>query len=289
MEELRNIILRPRIAKAINQSNYETIEDILQENMLDLSVKLNLKIRDINELITCILEYMNETASTKKLSYPLKTGKEQYRILTTGDQIIDKIIGGGIYNKGITEIVGESSVGKTQLCLQLCLTVQLPIEFGGFAGGAVYVLLNVKNRSKEIYKLGIKLKEISHKYQLPIICVNQVSDLFTKEEINSTIIDKSYSYCNINYSGNSNYESNCDNNHNNSKSEINYNNNNNYNDYNNCNNYTYNDYNNNTFNDYNYNNYNNDTYNDYNNNTCNDYNNNTYNNNIHNNNYNIGA
>ncbi|CAJ0895135.1 4719_t:CDS:2 [Entrophospora sp. SA101] len=174
--------------------------------MLDLSVKLNLKIRDINELITCILEYMNETASTKKLSYPLKTGKEQYRILTTGDQIIDKIIGGGIYNKGITEIVGESSVGKTQLCLQLCLTVQLPIEFGGFAGGAVYVstesrgfplerfnqiMAQIKNKYNITKR--IKLKEISHKYQLPIICVNQVSDLFTKEEINSTIIDKSYS------------------------------------------------------------------------------------------------
>ncbi|CAJ0650121.1 11830_t:CDS:2, partial [Entrophospora sp. SA101] len=132
--------------------------------MLDLSVKLNLKIRDINELITCILEYMNETASTKKLSYPLKTGKEQYRILTTGDQIIDKIIGGGIYNKGITEIVGESSVGKTQLCLQLCLTVQLPIEFGGFAGGAVYV--STESRGFPLERFNQIMAQIKNKYNI---------------------------------------------------------------------------------------------------------------------------
>ena len=36
--------------------------------------------------------------------------------------------------KGITEIVGESSTGKTQLCLQLSITSQLSNngEFPGF-------------------------------------------------------------------------------------------------------------------------------------------------------------
>lgn len=42
---------------------------------------------------------------------------------------------GGIISRGITEIAGESASGKTQFCLQLSLTVQLPEENGGLAGG----------------------------------------------------------------------------------------------------------------------------------------------------------
>lgn len=47
----------------------------------------------------------------------------------------DYICIGGILTKGITEIVGESATGKTQLCLQLCITVQMPLEQGGLDGG----------------------------------------------------------------------------------------------------------------------------------------------------------
>ena len=42
---------------------------------------------------------------------------------------------GGILSRGITEIAGESASGKTQLCMQLCLTVQLPLQLGGLNGG----------------------------------------------------------------------------------------------------------------------------------------------------------
>jgi hypothetical protein len=42
---------------------------------------------------------------------------------------------GGIPSQGITEIAGESGSGKTQICLQLCLTVQLPKSSGGLNGG----------------------------------------------------------------------------------------------------------------------------------------------------------
>jgi len=36
---------------------------------------------------------------------------------------------------GITEVSGESASGKTQLCLQLCLTAQLPQDAGGLDAG----------------------------------------------------------------------------------------------------------------------------------------------------------
>ncbi|KAF9177057.1 DNA repair protein xrcc3 [Haplosporangium sp. Z 11] len=60
--------------------------------------------------------------------------------LSLGDPILNDAVGGsGFMTHGITEIAGESAVGKTQLCLQLCLTVQLPLHMGGLDGSAVWL------------------------------------------------------------------------------------------------------------------------------------------------------
>ena len=42
---------------------------------------------------------------------------------------------GGLLIPGVTEIVGTSAAGKTQICMQLSLSVQLPTEQGGLGGG----------------------------------------------------------------------------------------------------------------------------------------------------------
>jgi len=59
------------------------------------------------------------------------------RFLTTGCSRLDAKFGGGIPCRGITQIYGAGGTGKTQLALQLCLTVQLPITAGGLGAGNV--------------------------------------------------------------------------------------------------------------------------------------------------------
>jgi DNA-repair protein XRCC3 len=59
--------------------------------------------------------------------------------LTLGCPVLDKLCGGGIPVASLTELVGESTVGKTQLCLQLLLTAQLHPHAGGLGGRAVYI------------------------------------------------------------------------------------------------------------------------------------------------------
>ena len=48
------------------------------------------------------------------------------------------LAGGGFQTGCVTEIAGQSGVGKTQLCLQLCANVQLPEIIGGMNGQCVY-------------------------------------------------------------------------------------------------------------------------------------------------------
>lgn len=59
--------------------------------------------------------------------------------LTTGSNALDKILDGGLETQTITEFYGEYGSGKSQICHQLCVNVQLPPERGGLNGAALYV------------------------------------------------------------------------------------------------------------------------------------------------------
>ncbi len=59
--------------------------------------------------------------------------------LTTGSRELDELLGGGLETQTITELYGEYGSGKSQLCHQLCVNVQLPRGQGGLQGGALYI------------------------------------------------------------------------------------------------------------------------------------------------------
>jgi DNA repair protein RadA len=59
--------------------------------------------------------------------------------LTTGSQVLDNLVGGGLESQTITEFYGEYGSGKSQMCHQLCVNVQLPPERGGLGGAALYI------------------------------------------------------------------------------------------------------------------------------------------------------
>ena len=59
--------------------------------------------------------------------------------LTSGSKVIDTLLDGGLETQTITEFYGEYGTGKSQICHQLCVNVQLPPERGGLNGAALYV------------------------------------------------------------------------------------------------------------------------------------------------------
>lgn len=52
-----------------------------------------------------------------------------------GCPLLDELLRGGLPGGGVVELSGESGAGKTQLALQLCLSVQLPAQHGGLGAG----------------------------------------------------------------------------------------------------------------------------------------------------------
>ncbi len=65
--------------------------------------------------------------------------RKRVRRIPTGVRSLDELLGGGIETRAVTEIVGEFGSGKTQLCHQLTVMVQLPEDRGGLGARAIYI------------------------------------------------------------------------------------------------------------------------------------------------------
>lgn len=83
--------------------------------------------------------------------------------LSTGCDNINSITNGGIPFNGITEIYGESGVGKTQFCLQLALMAQMPKHLNGKEQCVVYICTEDVFPSKRFNQL---TKEFQTEYNL---------------------------------------------------------------------------------------------------------------------------
>ena len=79
--------------------------------------------------------------------------RAQVARLTTGSKVLDRIVGGGLETQTITEFYGEYGSGKSQVCHQLCVNVQLPFERGGLNGAALYVDTENTFRTERIVQM----------------------------------------------------------------------------------------------------------------------------------------
>lgn len=114
------------------QARLENIEKIVCTSSSDIQRLTKLSLSDVTLL--------HQVASNSISRPPVQTALELYQSgyntqITTGCDVLDNALRGGIPCTGITEITGESASGKTQLCLQLCLSVQLPSDSGGLGRG----------------------------------------------------------------------------------------------------------------------------------------------------------
>lgn len=86
----------------------------------------------------------------------------KWRHITFGCKALDKITRNGLPVRGITEIVGESGCGKSQICLQLTLNVQLPIANGGLGKSTVYICTEDAFPSKRLVQMAYLYTQTFH-------------------------------------------------------------------------------------------------------------------------------
>ncbi|XP_060684460.1 DNA repair protein XRCC3 isoform X1 [Hemiscyllium ocellatum] len=147
--------LNPKVVAAVKRANIQTMKEILCLSGPDLQRLTKLSSSDV--------QYLHKTVAATIKSDPVVTALQifngecpfptQKRKLSMGCPVMDSLLGGGIPLMGITEIVGESSAGKTQICMQLSLSVQFPCSYGGQDAGAVYICTEDTFPNKRLQEL----------------------------------------------------------------------------------------------------------------------------------------
>ncbi len=126
----------PAISKKLNEGGFRTPEAVAVATPKELATAA-----DIGEsTATRIIEAAREKLNIGFISaQEYLTQRKAVSQITTGAKNLDQLFGGGIETRGITELFGEFRTGKTQICHQLSVTVQLPEELGGLGGEAIYI------------------------------------------------------------------------------------------------------------------------------------------------------
>jgi hypothetical protein len=122
-------------AAKLREIGFSTIESLATATIAELAAA-GISEKRAAEIIAAARQAIEISWVTAK---DLAELKKTVGRITTGSKALDKLIGGGVETQTITEFFGEYGSGKSQLCHQLAVNVQLPLERGGLNGGALYI------------------------------------------------------------------------------------------------------------------------------------------------------
>ena len=136
-----NLAVPPIVLMALKKAKLTTLQNILEYSNNDLVRMTGLKETQVQGLVAIASEAaLSHTSSCAAWDlYQREQTQPNWNRLSLGCPLLDQYLHGGLLPKTLVEIAGTSAAGKTQLCLQLALTVQLPWQHGGYKGKAVYI------------------------------------------------------------------------------------------------------------------------------------------------------
>lgn len=150
----------PATAQKLKEMGYHTIESLAMATARELEPA---GISDKKALVIIETARSSIGVSFIRADEILKMRQNVLR-LTSGSKVVDQLLDGGLETQTITEFYGEYGSGKSQICHQLCVNVQLPPERGGLNGAALYVDTENTFRTERIVQmsrhLGLDLEQV---------------------------------------------------------------------------------------------------------------------------------
>ncbi|EHH58013.1 hypothetical protein EGM_07774, partial [Macaca fascicularis] len=146
--DLVSFPLSPAVRVKLVSAGFQTAEELLEVKPSELSKEVGISKAEALETLQIIRRecltnkprYAGTSESGKKCTaLELLEQEHTQGFIITFCSALDDILGGGVPLMKTTEICGAPGVGKTQLCMQLAVDVQIPECFGGVAGEAVFI------------------------------------------------------------------------------------------------------------------------------------------------------
>jgi len=201
-KKIRNISELPGVGKStaskLIEAGYGTLEAIAVATPQELSTAVGIPLATAQRIIKAAREALDIRIKT---ALELKKERAVVKKITTGSKNLDALLGGGVETKTISEFFGEYGTGKTQICLQLSVNVQLPPEKGGLGGKAVYIDTEGTFRWERIESMARALglnpdevmaniyyvRAVNSDHQMAV--VDELFDLVPKENIKLVVVD----------------------------------------------------------------------------------------------------
>jgi len=213
IRNLEDLGLSASIINKLREAGYRTLEAIAVANVNELASVVGLPVPTAQRIISKARDALGLRFMTA-----LELKKERLNIgrITTGSRKLDELLGGGVETRTITEFFGEYGTGKTQLCMQLAVNVQLPKEKGGLESKALFIDSEGTFRWERIESMARALgldpdkvmsniiwaRAISSDHQMAI--VEEAMDIIPRENIKLLVVDSVTGHFRAEYPGREN-------------------------------------------------------------------------------------
>ncbi len=159
------------------------------------------------------------TAARESLQLGFMTGLEvlekrkNMKRITTLSSTLNDLLGGGVETQAITEFFGEFGSGKTQICHQLAVTVQMEVDQHGLGKGALYIDTENTFRPERIVQMAKALDldpdavlgniSVARAYTSDhqILMMEKASEMIEDKNIGLIVVDSLTSHFRSDYSG----------------------------------------------------------------------------------------
>ncbi|XP_019710898.1 DNA repair protein RAD51 homolog 3 isoform X1 [Elaeis guineensis] len=145
--EIANLPISPSHRAKLLSAGYTTFSSLSAVSPSQLARDLNIALQEASDILKVVSDITrseslhggNAILKGAQTAWDMLSEEQMQKRITTGCDDLDTILGGGIHCKEVTEVGGVPGIGKTQLGIQLAVNVQIPVEYGGLGGKAVYI------------------------------------------------------------------------------------------------------------------------------------------------------
>ncbi len=203
----------PSTAQKLIEAGFSSIEAIAVATPQEITAATGISLPAAVKIVKAAREALDIRFKTAR---ELKEERLKVRKITTGSKNLDGLLGGGVETRTVTEFYGEYGSGKTQICHQLSVNVQLPEDKGGLGAKAVYIDTEGTFRWERIEQIargvGLDPDEVMEKiywirainshHQMAI--VDELFDLVKKDNIKLIVVDSVTSHFRAEFPGREN-------------------------------------------------------------------------------------
>ncbi len=197
-------------ADKLREAGYKTVEAIAVSTVVNLKDVAGVGESSAMKMINAArevlhLDFMTGTEAWEK--------RKSLKKISTGSNVLDQLLGGGVETQGITEFFGEFGSGKTQLCHQLAVNTFLPEEQLGLGKNTLYVDTENTFRPERIISMaeavGLNPDELletivvarAYSSDHQVLMVEKAEEMLKEKDIGLIVVDSLTSHFRSDYSG----------------------------------------------------------------------------------------